>query len=162
LTERYRGLAKTTYDFLRAEYLPDFDWACFDQPSQRVLPTRPLPQARIALVSTAGAHLPEQPPHHGGAKGDHTYRVIPVESEQIRLHHPGYDVRLARKDPGVVFPLKLLRDMAAEGAIGEVAPRAFSFMGYIPYPGPLLTETGPEVADCLIADQVNLALLVPA
>jgi D-proline reductase (dithiol) PrdB len=128
LTGQYRGFARLPTSFSALSTFLIFDWACFDEPSQQVLPTRPLREARLALVSTAGAHLPEQRPHHGGAKGDHTYRVIPVESEQIRLHHPGYEVRLARKDPGVVLPLKLVRDIADEGAIGEVAPRAFSFM----------------------------------
>jgi D-proline reductase (dithiol) PrdB len=105
--------------------------------------------------------LPEQRHHHGGDEGDPSYRVIPLESEKVRLHHPGYDVRRARKDPGVVFPLALLRAMAAEGKIGELAPRAFSYMGYIPHAEPLLMDTGPEVANALIADQVDLALLIP-
>ena len=49
-----------------------------------------------------------------------------------------------------------------DGQACEVAPTAYSFMGYIPHTGPLLRETGPEVARALIGDAVDLALLVPA
>ncbi len=73
----------------------------------------------------------------------------------------GYDVPRARKDPDVVFPLALLRDMVAEGDIGELAPRAYSFMGYIPEVEGLMSTTGPEVARRLRAEAVDLVLLVP-
>ena len=62
----------------------------------------------------------------------------------------------------MVFPLGLLRELAADGVIGEVGPMAYGFMGYIPETAPLLGETGPEVARALIGDAVDLALLVPA
>lgn len=158
----YRGFALVEYEHVRREILPDFDWAGFDTPSPRTRPSRPLSEARVALISTAGAHLPGEPRHAGGPDGDHTYREIPSDAVEVALHHGGYDTKRARLDPDVVFPLNLLRTLAAEGVIGEVAPTAYGFMGYIPHTAPLLAETGPEVARALIGDAVDLALLVPA
>ena len=158
----YRDFAPREYDHVRANFLADFDWTCFDTPSPRTLPKRPLSEARVALISTAGVHLPDDSRHAGGADGDHTYREIPADAAEVALHHGGYDTRRARLDPDVVFPLNLLRELANDGLIGDVAPTAYGFMGYIPHTGPLLRETGPEVARALIGDAVDLALLVPA
>ncbi len=52
--------------------------------------------------------------------------------------------------------------LAAEGVVGGTAERAFALMGYIPDTGPLLEETGPRMASELLADAVDLVLLVPA
>ncbi len=156
------GFARVERDHVRAGSYPGFDWVAFAEPSRRRAPDVPLARARVALVSTAGAHLPEQPRFHLGVEGDHSYRELPAATEEVRLSHGGYDRRRAALDPDVVFPLELLRRLAGDGVIGEVAPRAFSFMGYIPDPQPLCDDTGPEVARKLLADAVDLALLVPA
>lgn len=159
---RYPGFAQVEYEAVRASSYPAFDWVTCDGPSPRRIPGVPLEQARVALVATAGAHLPEQPRFDLGAGGDHSYRELPADAAEIRLSHGGYDRRRAALDPDVVFPLALLRRLAADGVIGEVAPRAFSFMGYVPDTQPLRDETGPRVARELLADAVDLALLVPA
>ena len=158
---RYRGFAQVEYEFVRRVY-PTFEWTVFDRPSPRNLLPLPLERARVALVGTAGAYVRGQQPFSLGSEGDPSFREIPADTEEIRLAHVGYDVRRARRDPDVVFPLSLLRHLASEGVIGELAPRAFSFMGYIPDTRPLLQETGPAVARELLADAVDLALLVPA
>lgn len=162
LVSRYRGFARVEHEYVRRRVYPGFDWAVFDAPSPRHRLEVPLERARIALVATAGAHLREQPPFALGRDGDASYREIPAGSEELQLTHSGYDVGRAARDPDVVFPLSLLRRLAAEGVIAELAPRAFSFMGYIPDTGPLLSETGPAVARELVADAVDLVLLVPS
>lgn len=57
--------------------------------------------------------------------------TIPIETPQsnLRVRHGGYDIRAAEKDPNVVFPLDRLLELEAEGIIGELAPRAYSFVG---------------------------------
>ena len=159
---RYRGFAQVEYEYVRRRVYPPFDWTTFEEPSPRRRMQRPLERSRVALVATAGAHLPDQPPFDLGKSGDSSYREIPADADELRLSHVGYDTRRAREDPDVVFPLSLLRRLAAEGEIGELAPRAFSFMGYIPETQQLLHETGPEVAAKLLADAVDLVLLVPS
>jgi D-proline reductase (dithiol) PrdB len=158
----YRDYALIEYEHVRREILPTFDWTPFEAPSPRNPPRVPLSEARVALISTAGAHLRDQDRHSSGADGDSTYRVIPRDAEEVLIHHGGYDTRRARQDLDVVFPLALLRQLEEEGTIGSVAANAYGFMGYIPHTGPLLEETGPEVARALIGDAIDLALLVPA
>lgn len=159
---RYRGFAQVEYDYVHEGVYPPFDWTTFAEPSPRHRLTRPLGQARVALVATAGAYLESQPPFGRDRGGDSGFREIPAESDDLRFSHVGYDTRRAEADPDVVFPLALLRRLAAEGEIGELAPRAFSFMGYVPEAQPLLDGTGPEVARRLLADAVDLVLLVPS
>ncbi|MEX2048315.1 MAG: glycine/sarcosine/betaine reductase selenoprotein B family protein [Gemmatimonadota bacterium] len=158
---RYRGFAQLEYETVLGFY-PSFEWRVFEEPSARHSLSVPLDRARVALVGTAGAYVPGQRPFSLGNEGDPSFREIPSDAEEIRLAHVGYDTRRARRDPDVVFPLALLSRLAAEGVIGELAPRAFAFMGYVPDAGPLLEETGPAVARELLADAVDLVLLVPA
>ena len=159
---RYRGFAQVEYDYVRERVYGTFDWTTFEQPSPRNRLQRPLERSRVALVATAGAHLPEQPPFDLGPSGDSSCRELPADAHDIRFSHVGYDTRRAHEDPDVVFPLSLLRRLAAEGEIGELAPHAFSFMGYIPEPEPLLRQSGPEVARKLLEDAGDLVLLVPS
>lgn len=159
---RYRGFAQIEYEYVRRRVYAPFDWTPFQAPSSRRRLERPLDRSRVALVATAGAHLPHQPPFELGKAGDCSYREVPARAEEIRFSHAGYDTRHAAQDPDVVFPLPLLRRFAADHEIGELAPRAFSFMGYIPETERLLAETGPEVAAKLVADAVDLVLLVPS
>ncbi len=63
---RYRGFAGVEYDHVREHVYSPFDWTTFAEPSDRQLPAKPLDRARVALVATAGAHLPEQPPFSRG------------------------------------------------------------------------------------------------
>ncbi|MDT8444403.1 MAG: glycine/sarcosine/betaine reductase selenoprotein B family protein [Desulfuromonadales bacterium] len=153
-------------EFIRNKVLPDFDWTCFDNPTQPVPLQKPVTQCRVALVVTAGAYL------HGSQQsfatksptGDDSFRIIPnaTSLEEISLSHPGYNTRRALQDLDCVFPLVLLNRFQKQGEIGTVAPRHFSFMGFIPQTERLLTEIAPRVAAELISDQVDLALLVPS
>jgi D-proline reductase (dithiol) PrdB len=156
----YEGFAQLERDYVRRFY-PAFEWRVFDQPSQRRPLRKPLERARVALVGTAGAYLPGQRPFSLGDEGDPSLREVPANAERVLLAHPGYNTRRAREDPDVVLPLAVLRGLAAEGLIGELHPRCFSFMGYIPEPKPLLREAGPRAARELLADAVDLVLLVP-
>ena len=156
----HHGFAELEREYVRGFY-PAFEWRVFDQPSQRHPLRKPLERARVALVGTAGAHLPGQHPFSLGDEGDPSLRVLPANAERVILTHPGYNTRRASEDPDVAFPLAVLRGLAAEGLIGDVAPRCLSFMGYIPDPEPLLREAGPRVARELHTDAVDLVLLVP-
>jgi len=57
-----------------------------------------------------------------------------------------------------VFPLEGLREIEAEGVVGSLNGRHFLFMGYIPVVEPLLQETGPEIAQKLRGDGVDLVV----
>ena len=153
-------------EYIRRKALPDFDWTGFEVPTEPVPLAKPVRQCRVALVVTAGAYLPatQEPFQIRNPLGDDSYRILPGETtaEEIALSHPGYDTRRAKQDLDCVFPLNLLQQLAGAGTVGSVAPRHFSFMGYIPRTENLLWRTAPQVGRMLLEDQVDLALLVPS
>jgi D-proline reductase (dithiol) PrdB len=55
-----------------------------------------------------------------------------------------------------------MRELEREGVVGELNRRHFSFMGAIHDPGPLVEKTAPEVAQKLVDDGVDAALLTPS
>lgn len=127
-----------------------------------VRPEKPLTRSRLALVTTGGVHLPAQERFDiDDLAGDCSYREIPTDARKLTWTHAYY-----RPDEGsdldAVFPLWTARDLASEGAVGELNHRHFSFMGAIHDPAPLVEETAPEVADRLAEDGVGVVLLTPS
>ncbi len=60
-----------------------------------------------------------------------------------------------------MLPLRRLDELVAAGKVGSSAPRHYSIMGYILEPEILVGETAPRIAEGLLRDDVDLALLVP-
>ena len=157
------NFAQLERDHVRARVYDAFEWHPFDRFSPyNPLPV-PLPAARVAFVTTAGAHLPDQQPFATGAAGDPSWRAFPTETPlaDLVLTHAGYDTRRASADKNVVLPLEHLRDCRDEGRIGSLAPETFSFMGYNADTDRLLKVEAPAVAERLLAAGVDLVLLAP-
>ena len=156
--------ARIERDFVRARVYPDFDWRAYDAFSPLNPLRKPLPAARVAFVTTAGAHLADQAPFDlRAAAGDASYRAFPSTTPQqdVGLSHRGYDTRRASADKNVVLPLDHLRAAVAAGRIGELAPNVYSFMGYVADTESLVRDTAPAVAARLLGDDVDLVLLAP-
>lgn len=152
-------------NYIRSRILPDFDWAYYASPSPMNPLRKPVNALRVALVTTGGVHAASDPPFNLKSRiGDPSYREIPkdVAWGELRLSHVGYNTPKVSEDINCVFPLERLRELERDGVVGPLNQRHFSFMGYIPIVEPLLLETGPEVAQKLRADGVDLVLLVPA
>jgi D-proline reductase (dithiol) PrdB len=150
--------------FVKDRINPDFDWTAFDTFS----PYNQLPvsmaKATVAFVTTAGAHLPNDPPFDLRApEGDPSFRAFPSSTrfEDLALTHRGYDIKRAQADMDVVLPLTHLRAAEAAGRIGRIAPTVFSFMGFVADTRPLLEEHAPAVAEQLRTEDVDLVLLAP-
>ncbi len=127
---------------------------------------KPLARCRVGLVSTAGLVVPGEAPFDDGVRGgDFSYRVFPSDSDVQTLeeHHrsDAFDHAGIAADRNVGLPLDRLHELAAAGEIGEVAPHHVSLMGSITAPGRLVRHTLPVVADLLIEDGLDVALLVP-
>lgn len=127
---------------------------------------RAVTQARVALVTSAGLVVPGDEPFDLDIRGgDHSFRAIAadVEVASLEVHHrsDAFDAAPLHADRNVAFPLDRLRELAAFGAVGEVAPRHLSFMGSIPAPGRLRRESAPAAAELLANDGVDIAVLVP-
>ena len=122
---------------------------------------KPLNESRVAIVTTAGLHLPSQPPFDNDVRGgDTSYRVIPNDADVSTLleahRSETFDHAAVQADPNLAFPLDRLREMGL-----PPAPRHLSFMGSITAPGRLIAESAPEAAQLLVDDAVDVALLVP-
>ncbi len=126
---------------------------------------KPLKEARVALVTSAGYHTPAQ---RGFAKitiGDHSFREIPDDvdvSTLIESHNStSFDHAGVRADQNLALPLDRFRELVGRGVIGQMNRRHFSFMGSIVNPRKLMRETAPEAARLLREDGVDAVLLTP-
>ena len=129
--------------------------------------TRPMKDSAIALVTTAGVHLASDLAFDmSDPEGDSSFRVIPsdVAPSRLTITHRYYDHTAADRDINVVLPVDCLRELADEGRVGAVSPRAYSFMGHIDghFLATLIDETAPAVADRLRADGAEAVFLTPA
>jgi D-proline reductase (dithiol) PrdB len=126
--------------------------------------TKPLRQCIVALVSTAGVHLRSGPDFNlMDEYGDPSFRAIPGDTrlEDIAVSHSHFDTADANADPNVVFPLDRLRELAAEGTIGAVAPLHIGMMGWNPDGERVRHDTAPQVARRLRAAWVDVVVLIP-
>ncbi len=123
---------------------------------------KPLSEAKLALVTTAGLHLRGDAPF---SSGDQTYRVIPSSSPAsaiIQSHTSiGFDRTAIMRDINVTFPIDRLRELVDRGTVGELAERFYSFLGANRDPKRIIEETGPEVAGKLLDEGVDAVLLTP-
>jgi D-proline reductase (dithiol) PrdB len=121
---------------------------------------RPLGQATVAIVSTAGVHLCSDTPFN--LETDASFRIIPrtASNTDLCITHEHYGHRDAERDPNLVFPLERLLELEAEGVIGRVADVHYGF-GFTRDPLDLLAP-GRTVGSLLAQAGVDLAVLVPA
>jgi D-proline reductase (dithiol) PrdB len=127
-----------------------------------VKPKKSLDRSRLALVTTGGVHLPDQPRFDiDDPAGDCSYREIPTTANDLTWTH-AYHRPEESSDLDAVFPLQTLRILVREGLVGGLSARHFSFMGAIHDPTPLAESTAPEVAGNLVEDQVDVVLLTPS
>lgn len=137
------------------------DWS----PGARL--AKPLARSKLALITSAGVHLPGQHSFDLAFRGgDFSFRELPdtldVRHLKIAQRSSDFDQTGAREDRNLVFPLDRFRELEERGDIGELNHRHFSFMGSISAPGGLMSESAPRVAEMLRADGVDAAFLVPA
>ncbi|ABE40278.1 conserved hypothetical protein [Rhodopseudomonas palustris BisB5] len=129
--------------------------------------TKPLAQARVALITTAAPFDPakgDQGPgaaYNGGAKFYQVYDGDTSQDHDLRISHIAYDrTHTTATDSGSWFPLPQLRRLAREGAIGDVAPRFFGAPTNRSHR--VTTDTdAPEILARCRADNVDAAVLVP-
>jgi D-proline reductase (dithiol) PrdB len=127
---------------------------------------KPLAQSNLALVSSAGFALPDQPPFDENYRGgDPSFREIPSSVNLANLtefhRSESFSHEGLHQDPNLAFPLDRLRELVQSGRIGRLNHRHLSFMGSITAPGRLTRDTAPIAVRTLVEDQVNAVLLVP-
>ena len=120
--------------------------------------TKPLREARVALVTTGGIYVEGQDPFE---RGDYTFREIPKTTPVgwCQVRHWGYDITGPQEDVNCVLPIERFRELEAEGVIGELAETSYSFMGLIQDVDALMHQSAPEVAGRLKAAEVDAVFL---
>jgi len=146
--------------WMRREQVGEIPWTA---------PKKPLSELRVAIVSTAGVvEKRDRPFDIEGEKrnpwwGDPSYRIIDIDCQtrDVDVQHTHINTRFPEQDFNCVFPLDRLKQAAAQGLIGDVAPRHYSIMGYQLDTTELMRDSAPRIADHLRSDEVDLALLIP-
>jgi len=127
---------------------------------------RPLAEAKLALVSSAGLVMPDQERFDGSRRGgDPSFREIPADADPSNLidchRSQTFDHSGIQRDANLAFPLDRARELVASGRIASLARHHLSFMGGITAPGRLTKQTAPAAVRRLLAEGADVALLVP-
>jgi len=126
---------------------------------------RALPMLNLALISSAGAYIDGTESFDTGAPGgDPSFREIPIEieAEDLRFAARGYDPRAVEEDINAQIPLSRLAEFEGNGIIGQFNPVFWSFCGFIPDAGQLVSESLPRFVERVVRYEAQAALLVPA
>ena len=143
-----------------------YEWAHFAEVPFRPL-TKPLAQSRVAIVTTAAPFQPgagDQGPGTGYSAVGKFYKVYSGDTARdhdLRIAHVAIDFEhTTAADQGTYFPLAALRELAAAGRIGSLAPR---FHGAPTNRSHRVTMTidAPDILARCQADGVDAAVLVP-
>ena len=127
--------------------------------------SRPLAQARVALVTTAGCHLRGDVPFRALEEplGDPSYRWIPHDPHggELDIEQPYVDGKYLRRDPECALPRRALDALSQAGVIGTVAERHATFVGGVVWPFPDLTREAAGLAREFLSDGVDCVVLTP-
>lgn len=161
----YRFLEEALHELLRNNMkhgvaVTDIPWADV---------SKPLKESRVSIVSTAGLSMKGDEPFDMDTErkrpswGDPTWRLLDqtITIDTVEANHLHIDTSHLLQDLDVCFPVPLLRELAAEGIVGEVASGHYSIMGF---QGPDLRRLAPScvaIAEAMVKDEVDLALLIP-
>ena len=140
---------------------PTYEWVVNEAPPPWQPLRKPLSACRLGLIASGGIYVTGQVAFH--YKDDTSLRVIPtdVQTSDLRATHFACDLTDARQDPNVVFPIDPLRQLVRQGVIGALARQAYTFMGGIYSARRVREELAPRLTECLLAEAVDVALLVP-
>jgi D-proline reductase (dithiol) PrdB len=158
-------LARRYADWLvRIEQMHRDVWPLPNPEPAFALLQRPLAEARVGLLTSAGAYPDgDEPFDIADPGGDPSFRVIPGDTEPaaLRFAHSHYDTSRAEADPNVVLPLEPLRALVRDGVVGSAAPSHVGMMGFNPDPRRVAAETAPRIVDLFRADAVDVVVLSP-
>ncbi len=139
---------------------------------------RPVREARVGLLTSSGHFVAGDDPEPFGVKNmtqeEATRRIkeflktpptlsrVPADTPagHLRVRHGGYDVRAARADANVAFPVDRLRELEQDGGIGARAATFYSFVGACSQVR-LLKDHAPQWARRLREDGADAVVLVP-
>lgn len=132
--------------------------------------TKPLSDARIALVTTAGINLRDVQSQFDYDRewdhpmwGDPTYRILPrdLHQDQVQTGHLHINNTDLDRDVNIALPVDRMKELETAGVIGALSERNFSFMGYQPDTTEWRERYAPEAASIMHDDRVDGVILTP-
>lgn len=133
---------------------------------------KPLAEAKIGLLSSAGIHIVDEQEGFDVDRerqeptwGDPTLRMIPADVAQVDIGATHLHIRTddLLADVDVALPINRLNELVADGTIGAAAPEHFSVMGFQEDGAEVWrTVTGPEIAARCHAAEIDALILAPA
>ncbi len=149
--------------FYRSRGFPPYQWSVYETAPLTPL-RKPLNQCRVALLTSGGVSRKDAPPFDPLARNDLRVDAIPAEtaSAHFQIHDDYYNHGDADRDINCIFPLDRLRELAAEGVVGSVAPHHYSgFMGRTYIRTAVMTQAAPALARRLADEAVDAVVMVP-
>jgi len=147
-------------------YGAPYEWAHYAEVPFAPL-TKPLVEARIALITTAAPYQPGKgdqgpgAPYNSAAKFYTVYSADSALEHDLRISHIAIDrAHTTAEDIGSYFPLRALRKAAATRRIGSVAPRFHGLPTNRSHRTTIETDVLAIVARCK-EDRADAAILVP-
>jgi hypothetical protein len=156
-----------TRDYYQALGFAPYRWAHYAEVPFTVL-SRPLAQARVALITTAAPYQPGAGDQGPGAKYNAAAKFYKVYSDSteavpdLRISHVGYDrAHTTAEDSRTWFPLACLQAAVKAGRIGALTPR---FHGAPTNRSQRVTmeSDAPELLRRCREDGADVAILVPS
>jgi hypothetical protein len=159
-------LSRTRDYYLALGYENPYRWAQYAEVPFTPL-AKPLARSRIALVTTAAPVEPGKgdqgpgAPYNAAAKFYRVYSADVASAPRLGISHLGYDrVHTTAADANTYFPLAALREAAAAGRIGALAPR-FHGLPTNRSQQTTIERDAPELLARLCDDGADAAVLVP-
>jgi len=132
--------------------------------------SKPLSDAKVALLSTAGISMRDDAPFDmdferaNPTKGDPSWRALRADATaaDVAVNHLHIDTSYIERDLSVALPLERLRELVRAGEVGAMAETHYSVMGYQGNdPRAQSERSAPEIAARMRREEVDLALLTP-
>jgi D-proline reductase (dithiol) PrdB len=159
-------LERTRTYYTALGYGAPYEWAHYASVPFHPL-VKKLAACRVAIVTTAALFQPGKgdqgpgAPYNAGAKFFAVYSGDAAKDPDLRISHIAIDRKhTTATDQGAYFPLTALRQAAARGRIGSVAPRFHGLPTNRSHKVTLEVDCAEIVARCK-EDQVDAAILVP-
>jgi D-proline reductase (dithiol) PrdB len=126
---------------------------------------KPLGQCRLTFVSTAGVQpkgtVPFDTVH---PLGDYSFRRVPSTARvsDLEIHQIKFPTVGAHRDLNVIFPIERMQELVAEGHLGGLTANFFSFVGYNMDPGRVERDLAVRIAEAVVEEEADIALMCPA
>jgi D-proline reductase (dithiol) PrdB len=132
--------------------------------------SKPLAEATLTLVTSAGISLKTDPPFDMEREkkeaiwGDRSYRSIPRDttSADITANHLHINTEYILQDINVMLPLARMAEFEQEGIIGRLAPTVYSFYGFQWESTDFLKEAIEPMSKKMREEGVDAVILTPA